>query len=127
LALLTDDSVAMRECLRTKSIKEIHNGVLKIGPSRLDVNFAKFTSRQDDRFFPRDFFSLMHEAPPKPTIMGHCRLDALAYSLIIFEFIISKKTFILGQKRKKSAIQTLLHKKQILNSAYNSIQRMQLC
>ena len=92
-----DDSVELKECLRTKSVGELHDGVNKIvsttnglpiaficqGPTQSDVNFAKFASRADDGyFFPRDMIELIHESPAKPTMLGHNRLDSLAYSCV---------------------------------------------
>ncbi len=59
-----------KECLKSKTIDELYDGVEKIGEVLYDLDFTRWGPRLDGDFFPLDIPALIAQAPPKPTIMG---------------------------------------------------------
>uniref|UniRef100_A0A914D3V9 Carboxylesterase type B domain-containing protein n=1 Tax=Acrobeloides nanus TaxID=290746 RepID=A0A914D3V9_9BILA len=77
------DSKTVKECLKTKSVDEILSAVLKISPSRKDINFSKFQPRVDNDFFPEDYTELIKKAPQKPAMIGFTDVESALFTLIM--------------------------------------------
>uniref|UniRef100_A0A914HY51 Carboxylic ester hydrolase n=1 Tax=Globodera rostochiensis TaxID=31243 RepID=A0A914HY51_GLORO len=69
--------VPIKECLRRKSVNEIHAAIEKMGPAK-----ARFGPRIDGDFFPNDIPSLVDTSPKKPTLIGFTDLEALEFTLL---------------------------------------------
>lgn len=80
LSCSTEDSKALKQCLRQKSENEIFDAVEKTGKARYGFNIAKYTPRIDGDFFPKEFEDLVKEAPKKPTIIGLVEKEAAFFT-----------------------------------------------
>ncbi|KAL3101844.1 hypothetical protein niasHS_003253 [Heterodera schachtii] len=66
-----------KECLKRKSVDEIHAAVERMGPAKVRLG-----PRIDGDFFPRDIPSLVDTSPKKPTLIGFTDLEALQFTLL---------------------------------------------
>ena len=66
----TKGSVKIHDCMKTKSIAEIHEGIEKLGVYRQHVREFLFTPRFDGEFLPQSTELLMKGAPEIPTVFG---------------------------------------------------------
>uniref|UniRef100_A0A1I7Y4Z0 Carboxylic ester hydrolase n=1 Tax=Steinernema glaseri TaxID=37863 RepID=A0A1I7Y4Z0_9BILA len=63
-------STEVHDCMKTKTVEQILDGIEKIGPAREEYMGLIFTPRWDGEFFPFDFDTLLKSAPKIPLITG---------------------------------------------------------
>uniref|UniRef100_A0A914X587 Carboxylic ester hydrolase n=1 Tax=Plectus sambesii TaxID=2011161 RepID=A0A914X587_9BILA len=76
-----EQSDAIIDCLRSKTVEEIQDAHKKRGFSRNHPNFIKFGPRVDGDFFPKPIEELIAEAPKKPSILGACDTEGGFFSV----------------------------------------------
>lgn len=93
----TRDSRALKKCLKSKNFEEFIQAVEKSvrrffsrtsaktdlkGAVGREIAFGKFVPRIDGEFIPKDYEELLHDAPPKPTVMGFTDSEAIFFGTL---------------------------------------------
>lgn len=77
-----DNSVELKKCLRSKTVEELMDAVVRMGPARKELNSLLFTPRIDADFFPNDAQTLLQNAPTKSNLIGVADLESLSFILL---------------------------------------------
>ncbi|KAH7730474.1 CBN-GES-1 protein [Aphelenchoides avenae] len=78
----TGDSRALKKCFKSKRFEEFIAAVEKSGAVDREIAFGKFVPRIDGEFIPQDYEELLHDAPPKPTVMGFTEHESIFFALM---------------------------------------------
>lgn len=84
------DSIALKQCLKTKTVEELLNAVEKIGTAPDGLLLGKFLPRLDGDFFPDDLETLVEKAPKIPSLIGVTEKEGILFTLYPFGGSMSK-------------------------------------
>uniref|UniRef100_A0A915BU30 Carboxylic ester hydrolase n=1 Tax=Parascaris univalens TaxID=6257 RepID=A0A915BU30_PARUN len=77
----SEDTSAMRDCMKKLEVDKIMDGVEKIGSSRRSKNMLKFHPRVDGQFFPHTPEELLTTAPQMSSLVGVTDAEASFFVL----------------------------------------------
>uniref|UniRef100_F1L145 Carboxylic ester hydrolase n=1 Tax=Ascaris suum TaxID=6253 RepID=F1L145_ASCSU len=99
----SENTAAMRDCMKKVDVDRIMDGVEKIGPSRRSKNLVKFHPRVDGQFFPHTPEELLRTAPHMSNLVGVTNSEASLFLLSDKEKLFSEVAVPESQQKNFSA------------------------